>query len=555
MVLKLQFHLWDRVQTLIPARQLKAFTLRVVMCVMALFAAPLSVEHVAWARDGQTASALLQNAREFNRQGLYFKSARYAFAAAQEAGSASVENEAYSWVTVGLAQSGMSQSAVYFLIKTLQTGDRAAIRRALTQTEEIVSHVGADLLRKYLVQHTKTEDYDFKNRSVFLYTMGKESLLSGHASQTNDWISGVSASSSIYPYALQLRGTARAILGQNEQAIDDFEKCTARADQLVDLAHSQKDLYGSNGVEQSVRQAEDLSARCYAGIARTYYQMKRYREADEAYDRIPKASFVWTDILFEQAWNAFAQGEYNRTLGRLVSYKSPALQFVFNPEVDVLRAQSFLVMCLYQDANDVINEFNSRYTRLGEEVKRFVESNSGSLSPFYEAGKQALKSKLHAENSFNRLMNRFVRSPYFQTLVAAEKAVYREQGLAEKWGAQLSGVSRDPGQGFPGFLKQVQEWRARSIRMLGGSFVKNSLIDYHSVLISDYEKIAFIKLEMLSRAKEKLMNSKRTWNDRDRGMSEPSRKDYQYYWSFNGEFWNDELGDYIFGLQSECDRS
>ena len=32
----------------------------------------------------------------------------------------------------------------------------------------------------------------------------------------------------------------------------------------------------------------------------------------------------------------------------------------------------------------------------------------------------------------------------------------------------------------------------------------------------------------------------------------PSRRDDQYYWSFNGEFWNDELGDYVFGLESQC---
>ena len=40
-----------------------------------------------------------------------------------------------------------------------------------------------------------------------------------------------------------------------------------------------------------------------------------------------------------------------------------------------------------------------------------------------------------------------------------------------------------------------------------------------------------------------------------RGRSDVPRRDYQYFWSFNGEFWNDELGDYVFGLESECTRS
>ena len=65
-----------------------------------------------------------------------------------------------------------------------------------------------------------------------------------------------------------------------------------------------------------------------AGEARTLYQMDRFDEADQVYDRIPKASLVWPDILFEQAWNSFGRQEYNRSLGKLVSYKSPALNFM-----------------------------------------------------------------------------------------------------------------------------------------------------------------------------------------------------------------------------------
>jgi len=53
-----------------------------------------------------------------------------------------VENEAYSWATLGLSQAGLPEAATYFYIRTLQSGDKTAIRRALTQTEEILTHVG-----------------------------------------------------------------------------------------------------------------------------------------------------------------------------------------------------------------------------------------------------------------------------------------------------------------------------------------------------------------------------------------------------------------------------
>ena len=67
--------------------------------------------------------------------------------------------------------------------------------------------------------------------------------------------------------------------------------------------------------------------------------------------------------------------------------------------------------------------------------------------------------------------------------------------------------------------------------------------------------MSFIKLEMISRAKEKLAFNRTPVAERFRGNIEPERRDYQYYWSFNGEFWNDEIGDYVFGLESECSQA
>ncbi|MCM2324815.1 MAG: hypothetical protein NDJ90_16265, partial [Oligoflexia bacterium] len=417
---------------------------------------------------------------------------------------------------------------------TLQTGDKAAIRRVLLETQELMVHTGPDLLRRYLVQHTRYEDYDGPNRSAFLFALGKEALLAGNEQKAVGYLSGMSASSPLWPFALQLRGSAQAMLQQNERALADFRRCQSVA-----------------GSVRPAASGDDLEARCTAGEARTLYQMGRFEDADQAYDQIPKSSLVWPDILFEQAWNAFARHEYNRALGKLVSYKSPALEFVFNPEVGVLRAQSYLALCLYGEANETINEFNSRYAKVGEKVKEYVESNSSNLAAFHAVGKEALRGSLYSRNPVHRLLNRFVRAPYFQTLVRAEESAAAEVNAIRRFDAMQPGVSHDLQKGFPGFLSQVLRWRAHSARMLGGAFVKNSLLDHHAELLSDFDKMSFIKLEMLKRAKEQLILN-RSSSERGWGNSVPSRRDYQYRWGFNGEFWNDELGDYVFGLESEC---
>ena len=273
------------------------------------------------------------------------------------------------------------------------------------------------------------------------------------------------------------------------------------------------------------------------------------------YDQIPKASFVWTDTLFEHAWNSYAREEYNRTLGKLVSYKSPALQFVFNTEIDVLMAQSYMALCIYPDASKIIEDFTKTYGAVAKEVKAFVDQNPNELRPYYVLGKEALSQKLHTDRKLYRFMNRFVRSPYFQALSLSEDRVAAERVAIQRMDASRVGTSTGMNAGFPGFLSLVLDWRTRSIELLGGIFAKNSMIDYHQVLISDFEKMQFMKIDLLSHMKQKLMEPElANASERNRGNRIPVRREDQLLWSFNGEFWNDEIGDYVFALESECSK-
>jgi hypothetical protein len=493
--------------------------------------------------DDTSPEAYLKTAQAMYRNEQYFRASRYAFAALEQAkdeGVSSVsEGEAYSWVAMGLIHARLFNAASYFFIKTLQSGEKPAIRRVLTGTQDLLVHVGADLLRKYLIRYTKYEDYDSANRSAFLYSLGKDALLADDTERAVGYLSGIDSESPLWPFSLELRGTALALRGDNERAINDFKTCVRTAVAVTGRGASE---------------AQDLAARCQAGIARVFYQAEKFDDADRAYNHIPKSSLVWPDILFEQAWNAFSRHEYNRSLGKLVSYKSPLLSFVFNPEVDVLRAQSYLALCLYSEANDVINEFNERYAGTGEEVKQFVEQNSGNQDALYEAGKNALHSSIYTARGMDRMLNRFIRGPYFQELVRAESEAGSELAAIQRFDANQPGVSHNVATGYPGFLNQVLKWRVHTVRTLGGIYVKNGLLDYHSELIANFEKVSFIKLEMLKRAKEQLLykHTKLATGDRGWGDQRPSRRDYQFYWDFNGEFWTDELGDYVFGLESEC---
>jgi len=518
------------------------------------------VSTLARAEEGSVSpERALRVSQDLYQSGQYFTSARYAFLASQ---SSSLEPRANAQITLSLVKARLHQSASYFFVRTLESGDRPSIRRVLTVTQELMGRVGADLLRSYLVKHTTGADFPPEAKNAYLFSMAKEALLRGEETQVSSYTSSMSARSEFWPYALQIRASAHAIQGKRIEALADFRACAKESLNLISRFESDPDLEVREK-NHSIAEARDLSARCQAGVARVLYEQEKFQEADIEYDRIDKRMMVWPDILIEQAWNAYSRNEYNRSLGKLVTYKSPALRFVYNPEIDILRAQSYLALCLYEDSSQVLDEFAKKYEKLGKEIKTWVESNAADLSSFYDLGKSAFENSLSSAKPIHQVANRFVRSPYFRQLVNAEESVLREAQAVSRFSGVAIRVplkrGAPPVGGFPGFLERVLTWRTWSVISLGGAFVKNSLIDHHAELVNQLERASFIRLDLLGRQKAQLQKAigqvPLLTDDlgRVRGDQRPRRRDNQYYWGFNGEFWNDEIGDYVFGLESRCE--
>ena len=505
---------------------------------------------------GVNARASFTDVKHAYDSGQFFSAARMAFNDANHAGSKAEQAMAYAWVAQSLVRAGLDQSALYFFFRTVQLQDRIASKKALELAPLLIERAGPDLMRKFLTKYTSIDDYSPRAKNAYYISFAKEKLLKGDYAGAIQSASQVQTNHQLYPLALQLKATAETMINQSDAAIRDFAACVDTADQRneIDEGAIEGALQAKwNSLKENA--TRDLRARCTAGQARVYYETGKFEEADRLYSQIPKASFVWTDTLFEHAWNSYAVEEYNRTLGMLVSYKSPALGFVFNTEIDVLMAQSYMALCIYPDASKIIESFTQTFGTVAKEVKTFVDQNPTDLRPYYLLGKEALSQKLHTDRKLYRFLNRFIRSPYFESLSLSADRVAAERVAIQRMDASRTETSTGMAAGFPGFLSLVLAWRIRSIELLGGIFVKNSMIDYHQVLISDFEKMQFMKIDLLSHMKQKLMEPElANASERKRGNRIPVRRDDQLLWTFNGEFWNDEIGDYVFALESECSK-
>lgn len=335
------------------------------------------------------------------------------------------------------------------------------------------------------------------------------------------------------PFALLLEGTILSIQKRHEAAHERFRQCVS--------------MSGGRGGAGERRQLRINRDSCLAGIARNHFAAKQFRRADLAYLDIDKSSPVWPEILFEEAWSSFYRGNHNRTLGKLVTYKAPVLASIHNPEIDVLRALSYMELCLWDDAQKVVDEFYEKYSRGLSSLRRL---SGRSLKSFYLMARDGLsRASGGGAAAGDGLVGAVVRS-------LGRDSAYQELNRSFQEGKKE--VER---------VGRIRDARARAVltsnlrdslglqRSLIGGYVRKVVANAASSVDRMMQGMSYIKLEVLSRQKASLYEADLEGGGDGRGrgrLKYLERNDKQYFWTFNGEFWADELGDYVFALGSEC---
>ena len=98
-------------------------------------------------------------------------------------------------------------------------------------------------------------------------------------------------------------------------------------------------------------------------------------------------------------------------------------------------------------------------------------------------------------------------------------------------------------------LKTEISWRAKHLNHL----LKVSMFTFLNKIHQFSFEMFSIKLEIYARQRNLIYKNKRLISYRTRGSDENvNREDHQQFYDFRGEFWADELGDYSFGLKSNC---
>lgn len=358
------------------------------------------------------------------------------------------------------------------------------------------------------------------------YILAKKYLRKQNYAKALIHLSKIPRSHSIYPFAKNMEGTILSIKKNTSRALTSFNEC---------ISSSNSKLSSNN------RRLVLNRDYCISGLARTNFGAKNYKKTDLLYLDIPKSSMIWPEILFEEAWNSYYQKNYNRTLGKLVSYKAPVFDHMFNPEIEVLSALSYLKLCLYSDAKKISNNFYKDYLKDARRLRSFIKKNKKRYKNYYDL--------MMRYEQFGRSS-----TPLMKTLL---KSVQREEVFRDIK-LQLGGASseynqirRESKSRFKRFVIQNLNESLRTQKKIAGAYIRAKLVSFYAQLYKAFEGMSYIKLEVLAQRKAKLYSFDEKGSKRG-DIKFIKRNEKQYFWDFNGEFWADELGDYVFALKSEC---
>lgn len=335
------------------------------------------------------------------------------------------------------------------------------------------------------------------------------------------------------PFALQLEASVHSIQGNQVAATNAYKECT-------DLSRAA--IKRTQNMNRK-RQLEINRDYCIVGIPRAQFADKKYEEANSTYLDLDKDSYIWPEILFEEAWNSFYLRDYNRTLGKLVTYNAPLLDYIFNPEVDVLRALTYMELCLWDDARKTVDTFYATYENAHDGVKKLLDQHGKDYKYYYLLAKSSRAGRIRGNSLVDKLLTFIVRDATYIELFDSFNRGRDEIERIKKVGNQRHQKI---------LINNLKESMLLQ-RNLIGAYVRKQLSLHDQQLVSSFEGMSYIKLEVLNRKKQYLY-SPDSFVSRSRGdVKNIVRNDKQYFWTFNGEFWADELGDYVFSLKSECE--
>jgi hypothetical protein len=280
-------------------------------------------------------------------------------------------------------------------------------------------------------------------------------------------------------------------------------------------------------------------------LARLHYENRQNRYAIWYYDRMPWGGENWLEGLWEESYAYYRIGDYEKTLGNLLTLQSPYFQDEYYPESYVLKAIVYYENCRYPEARLVLETLNGIYEPVYDELTRITATPQGAAGYYDVVG---------LEHQGGSAVARKIRKLAFtdqnvRRLVQSVQEVEREMDVGVGERKQLKDT--------PLGKRLVQQLVTEKASLVeeAGARTKATLEYERDALRTLLAQALRIQIEVARKEREALEGSLAAGFQvevvRDLKFSY-AVSDEHLYWPYEGEFWRDELGTFSYTLTRGC---
>ncbi|TVQ91787.1 MAG: hypothetical protein EA397_09330 [Deltaproteobacteria bacterium] len=489
--------------------------------------------------DGGTDPRLVRECIELYRAGKALTSSKCFFDMLEADEFPEQRSKLFYYMAKSLDDLGMYHGAQYYYMQAVRRGPRDPyFKYALPRLVAIAEYTGNETELMRIVHRIPANAFPRQAQNHLFYLMGRREYDKGNLSRSAKYFQQISSKSNLYLQSKYFEGVISYEREKLQSAVKAF-----------------KEVYDSDYPASDAREAREharLRTLSLMNIARIYYELERFDNADAYYAMVDRQSEQWTQSLFERAWANFMLTRLNDTLGLLLTPRAPHFtSFEHLPDSDILRALTFFYLCEYQEANRILVQFERSFQPMRGELKDFlaqyntpdgIKLADKAYEQYFEGG--AANSMLSRQLLYKVLQNRDLASIVDHLDMMDEEAkVINDQ----------KSVWRDS---VGAHIKRVMEQDRQRYKQRAGVVLIQELDNQNRKLGDLLSQSQIIRFEIVD-AQRIDLEAKASRDTPILGETDAATVDFAVskeiiYWPFNGEFWADELGYYQYSESSAC---
>ena len=431
---------------------------------------------------------------------------------------------------------GLYHGAQDYFMKVVKAGPRSPyFKYALPRLVAIAEHTGNDAELLRFVNKVPPEAFPRQAKNHLFYLKGRKLYEEDELSESSSYFQQISPQSELYIKARYFEGVINQRRGKLKTAVLAFR----------DVMQSEPDISNAWQMKQANR-IKDLSLM---NVARIYYGLSRFDNADNYYAMMPRESALWAESLFERGWTNFMLNDLNQTLGLLLTVQSPYFnKDEFLPEVTLLRALTYFNLCEYDEVAYILDDFKASYVPMLNELEIFLEPYRGDGRKLAD---QAYREYfLAGKNDTTLPRSLFARTLRNSDLAALVRHMDMLDQETEQIEEQKSAWRDVVGEGLK---SRIEADRQRYEKRAGLLFLRELAYQREALqeLLYQADTIEFEVVDA-----QRMNYEFRMSNPEVNALSDQpidfATDPFTIYWPFNGEFWRDELGYYEYAEYGSC---